>query len=198
MSVMKPGVSSSAPPKITSTPSSTSRAGGRAAWSASLKRRHAIRPCERISIAPSTESAIRIAIVHQTPICWPTWMITASSAIGTTMKRNSRNGSISPPYVTTSRLRGFERHGGLAVEPDEPDQRPHLRLRRPQQQRAPLGAEALGEHGEVDHQRRVGEAQLGQIHADVARRVQRRGQRAPAQAGRRPVLIPLDEQGHLL
>ena len=29
MSVMNPGVSSSAPPKITSTPSSTSRAGGR-------------------------------------------------------------------------------------------------------------------------------------------------------------------------
>ena len=44
MSVMKPGVSSSAPPKITSTPSSTSRAGGRPACSATLKRRHAAPP----------------------------------------------------------------------------------------------------------------------------------------------------------
>ena len=40
MSVMKPGVSSSAPPKITSAPSITSRAGGRPRRSASLKRRH--------------------------------------------------------------------------------------------------------------------------------------------------------------
>ena len=96
MSVRKPGVSSSAPPKITSTPSSVSRAGGRPACSASLKRRHATRPCERISSEPRIESAIRIPIVHQTPIAWPTWMITASSAIGTTMKRKSSSGSMSP------------------------------------------------------------------------------------------------------
>ena len=78
-------MSSSAPPKITSTPSATSRAGTRPPWSASLNRRHAARPCERISIEPRIESAIRIAIVHQTPIAWPTWMITASSAMGTRM-----------------------------------------------------------------------------------------------------------------
>ena len=100
MSVMKPGVSSKAPPKITSAPSSTSRVGIRPTCSASLKRRHDTRPCERMSIAPRIESAIRIAIVHQTPICWPTSMITASSAIGTTMKMRSRIGSISVPYVT--------------------------------------------------------------------------------------------------
>ena len=92
MSEMKPGVSSSAPPKITSTPSATSRAGTRAAWIASLKRRHATRPCERISIEPSTESATRSAIVHQTPIASPTWMMIASSAIGTRMNSaTSRN-----------------------------------------------------------------------------------------------------------
>ena len=100
MSVMKPGVSRKAPPKITSAPSNTSRAGGRPACSASLKRRHAIRPCERISSEPMIESAIRIAIVHQTPISWPTWMITASSRIGTRTKMMSSTGSMSAPYVT--------------------------------------------------------------------------------------------------
>ena len=68
MSVTKPGVSSSAPPKITSTPSRTSRAGGRRAATASLKRRQAARPCERMSIDPRIESAISSAIVGQKPI----------------------------------------------------------------------------------------------------------------------------------
>ena len=63
---MKPGVSSSAPPKITSAPSSTSRAGTRpSAIAASLKRRHVARPWWRISIEPRIESAISSAIVHQ-------------------------------------------------------------------------------------------------------------------------------------
>ena len=83
---MKPGVSSSAPPKITSTPSIVSRAGIRASEIAVWKRRHATRPWWRISIAPRIESAISSAIVHQTPICEPISMISASSAIGTTMK----------------------------------------------------------------------------------------------------------------
>jgi hypothetical protein len=68
MSVTNPGVSSSAPPKMTSTPSSTSRAGGRPAAIASLNRRHEARPCERISTEPRIESAMRIASVHHTPI----------------------------------------------------------------------------------------------------------------------------------
>ena len=38
------------------------------ACSASLKRRHVARPCERASSEPSTASAISSAIVHQTPI----------------------------------------------------------------------------------------------------------------------------------
>jgi hypothetical protein len=68
MSVTKPGVSSSAPPKITSAPSTTSRAGMRAAAIASLKRRHAVRPCERMSIEPMIESATSSAIVHRAPM----------------------------------------------------------------------------------------------------------------------------------
>ena len=56
----------------------------------------------------------------------------------------------------------------------------------------------LREHGEIDHQRGVREAQFGQVDADVARRVQRRGERTPAERARRPVLIPLDEQDDVL
>ena len=61
-----------------------------------MKRRQAARPCERMSIAPSTESAISSAIVHHTPISEPTWMITASSAIGTTMNRTMSNRGMGP------------------------------------------------------------------------------------------------------
>ena len=99
-------MSSSAPPKITSTPSATSRAGTRPALSASLKRRHATRPWERISSEPSTESAIRIAIVHQTPMAWPTWMITASSAIGTRMKSATSRKGMGPEGYAPAVKRG--------------------------------------------------------------------------------------------
>ena len=54
----------------------TSRAGTRPSASAALKRSHAARPCERMSTAPSTESAMSSAIVGRTPIACPTWMIT--------------------------------------------------------------------------------------------------------------------------
>ncbi len=76
MSVRKPGVSSSAPPKITSTPSMISRPGTRPSARARLKRIHAARPCERMSAAPRTESRMRIAIVGRTPIACPIWMST--------------------------------------------------------------------------------------------------------------------------
>ena len=96
MSLRKPGVSSSAPPKITSAPSMTSRPGTRPSASARLKRRHVVRPCERMSAAPRIESRISRAIVGRTPIAWPIWMITYSSTIGTTMKRKtSRSAMVS-------------------------------------------------------------------------------------------------------
>jgi hypothetical protein len=65
-----------------------------------LKRRHAIRPCDRISTEPRIESAIRIPIVHHTPIAWPTWMITKSSAIGTAMKSRTSGSSTGALHVT--------------------------------------------------------------------------------------------------
>ena len=102
MSVMKPGVSSSTPPKITRTPSITSRCGTRASASAALKRCQASRPWERSSHEPSSASAISSSTVHQTPIAWPTWIRSASSAIGTMMKRRtSRMGICALPTVLT-------------------------------------------------------------------------------------------------
>ena len=87
MSVMNPGVIRNAPPKITSTPSITSRCGILPSASAVLKRRHTDRPCERSSSAPSSgigrqEQDRR----HATPMASPTFRITYSSASGSTMK----------------------------------------------------------------------------------------------------------------
>ena len=64
--------------------------------------------------------------------------------------------------------------------------------------RPALGAQPLREHREVEHQRRVGETQTREVDPQVAGRVQRRGQGSAAQAARRPVLIPRDQQDDLL
>ena len=61
-----------APPKITATPSWTSRWGIRPAAIASWKRAHTVRPWERSSREPSTESAASRPSVHQIPMASPT------------------------------------------------------------------------------------------------------------------------------
>ena len=90
MSEMKPGVIRNAPPKITRTPSMTSRWGTLPSLSVSLNRRHTARPCDRRSSAPSSESAARSTNVHQYPIASPTLRITYSSANGTSKNRTAR------------------------------------------------------------------------------------------------------------
>ncbi len=91
MSVMKPGVSSSAPPKMIRAPSTISRAGIRPSDIAALKRPQACPPCLRSSQAPSRLSKSSSAIVGNAPMALPTWMITYSSASGSRMKTaNSR------------------------------------------------------------------------------------------------------------
>src|SRR4051794_14678204 len=85
MSVMNPGVIRKAPPKITSTPSKTSRCGMRPDCIASWKRPQTVRPCDLISQVPSSESITSSASVGSHPIESPTLKITYSSAIGTTM-----------------------------------------------------------------------------------------------------------------
>ena len=82
MSVMKPGVIRNAPPKITSTPSMTSRCGTLPSRSVALKRRQTARPCDRSSTpraanrppGAGTSTADRVADLR----------ITYSSASGTT------------------------------------------------------------------------------------------------------------------
>src|SRR5436190_21978783 len=134
MSVMNPGVIRKAPPKITRPPSSASRAGARPAASASLKRRQAARPSDRRSIEPTTESAIRIPIVHHTPIAPPTWMITNSSAIGRTMKIRTRRATniaprrVGPPPRRAACLAGDAARPGLTPLAD--GHRRRLRRRR--------------------------------------------------------------------
>jgi hypothetical protein len=80
------------------------------------------------------------------------------------------------------------------MQADRLDQEADVGLRVREPEHLPLRAQALGETGEVDHQRRVGEAQTGQIDDDVARRGQGRGERAPATAARGPVLVSLDPE----
>ncbi len=73
---MKPGVSSSAPPKMIRTPSSTSLAGRRLSAIARLKATHAERPWWRSRKAPSRLSSSSSRIVGPIPIAPPTLMIT--------------------------------------------------------------------------------------------------------------------------
>jgi hypothetical protein len=55
-----------------------------------------------MSHEPRIESATSSAIVHHTPIAWPTWMITASSAIGTAMKSRTSGSSIAEHVTPAS------------------------------------------------------------------------------------------------
>jgi hypothetical protein len=87
-----------------------------------------------------------------------------------------------------------EPDGGQAVEPDGLDQPADVRLRPREPQRAAMRAQALGETGEVDDHRRVGERQLGQVDDDVAARPQGSGDRTTTATDRRPVLVPRDDQ----
>ena len=141
-----------------------------------MNRRQALRPCERMSIAPRIESAISSAIVHQTPISSPIWMITNSSTIGTTTKRTTRNGSTLLRRVRgagcASRRSGRGRrdeHAGQAVEADELDQPLDLRPRAVDAHALVRAAQPAGEHREVEHERRVGELQLGEVDREVLR-----------------------------
>jgi hypothetical protein len=84
--------------------------------------------------------------------------------------------------------------GGQAVEADRFDQRTDVRLGMREPERLALRAQPLGEAREVDHQRRVGEAEVGEVDDDVAGRGQRGREGPPAAAARDPVLVPLDPQ----
>src|ERR1700754_2332257 len=126
-----------------------------------------------MSHEPRSESAISRPIVHQTPIACPTWMITASSAIGTAMKSRTSGSSIGPYTLVRYLLRergllAVEPHSRQAVQADGLDQRADVRLGAAQPQRPALRAEPLGQAGEIDHHRGVGEVEFGKVDDDVA------------------------------
>jgi hypothetical protein len=58
------------------------------------------------------------------------------------------------------------------VKADELDQRPDLRLRASQQDRASASAKAACKHSQVEHQRRVGEHQVAQVDDDIRLRAE--------------------------
>ena len=127
-------------------------------------------------------------------------MITASSAIGTTMKRSRRRGThVAQRYARRSGppARALERDGRLAVEPDHPDQPPDLRLGARSMTARPWArsrwastARSIISDGSAKRS--------SDRSTHTSRGVQRSGERAPAQALRVVLSIPLDEKDDLL
>jgi hypothetical protein len=85
-----------------------------------------------------------------------------------------------------------------AMQTDGLDQRLDLRLGTAEHDRPPVRAEPAGEHGEVDHQRGIGEYKPRQIHGDVGRGVQRAGQSLPSEPLRIPILVTDAAEGRRL
>jgi hypothetical protein len=69
------------------------------------------------------------------------------------------------------------------MQSDQLDQRQDLRLRSTQQDRAVADPQAARKHRQVEHQRRVGEDELAQVHDDV-----RLGPERPTQSATSPAL----------
>ena len=66
-------------------------------------------------------------------------------------------------------------HSRQPMQPDHFDERTDVRLRMREPEHLTLGPQPLREAREIDHQRRVGEPEAGEIHDHVAGRVQGRG-----------------------
>jgi metal-sulfur cluster biosynthetic enzyme len=95
-------------------------------------------------------------------------------------------------------LAAVDPHGRQPVQADRLDEHADVRLRVGEPQRHALGAEPLRQAGQVDHQRRVGEPQVGEVDDDVPRGGEGSRERAPPAAARRPVLIALDPEDRKL
>ena len=90
--------------------------------------------------------------------------------------------------------RGIQPDGGLKVQSHPFDEELHLRLRAAQPQRSPTAAQALGEHGQIEHQRRIRRPQLRQVDDDIASGAESGGQRATTFPNRRGVFISHNSQ----
>src|SRR5438270_12166122 len=85
---------------------------------------------------------------------------------------------------------GLEHDARKAVEPDELDEPLDVGLRRAQPQTAAAEAQPVGEGGEVEHPRGVGEGQLREIDDDVTRAGERARQRGATKALGRTIFVP--------
>ena len=94
----------------------------------------------------------------------------------------------------TDRLRRHEEHGGQPVQAHQLDQPAHVRLRVAQPERAAVRAQPLRQHGEVDHQRGIREAQLRHVDDHVAGRPQGGRDGTSTASARRAVLFPSDPE----
>jgi metal-sulfur cluster biosynthetic enzyme len=88
------------------------------------------------------------------------------------------------------RRRGHEKHPGLAVQTNQLDQGSDLWLSAAELDRPSVGTEATGQHGQIEHQRSVGEHELGEIDDDIALGMDRSRERLSADTLRVAILIP--------
>ena len=194
MSVTNPGVSSSAPPKTTSTPSIASRAGTRPSEIARLKRVHARLPSERMSIAPSTESTTRSAMVGQDAdrLAHLQDHVQLQQRDDDEEEQEDRDHLASQPTAGKRLCQDGERldeHAVEAVQADALDQRTDLGLGAAYSELRTRGAQAPREHRDVEHERRVGERELRQVDGDVGAADERAREGATATRLRRSHLV---------
>ena len=83
----------------------------------------------------------------------------------------------------------FEQDPWEPVQADELDQRADLRLSVAQQDRAAAHPQPARQHRQVEHQRRVGEHELGEVDDDIRLRSDRAHECAAPTRLRRPVLV---------
>ncbi len=80
------------------------------------------------------------------------------------------------------------------MQPHELDQLADVGLRMAQRERSPMSPQPLRQAGEVDHQRRIREVQLGHVDDHVAGRAECGGEGTPTAPARRAVLVPRNAQ----
>ena len=80
------------------------------------------------------------------------------------------------------------------MQADRLDQHPDVRLRMREPQRHAVRPQPLREARQIDHQRRIRERQIAQIHDHITGRVQGRRERSPTPTTGRSVLVPLDPE----
>src|SRR5919112_731822 len=184
-SLRNPGVMRRAPARMIRAPSASSRPGTRPAFTAPEMRRRTPTPSRLTSQPPTTLTTMSSATVSSAPMVEPTWMMTASSTMGTT-----RNTTASSHATGRSYREGPTGGPGRLAE-----QLPALDL----VEAAPdaVGLPDLQRVGEAGLAHRAGGADgLGPglafcllvLALEVRRREEHRGLRAPARSSELPVV----------